>query len=330
MTSFRPVPHPAEMAFMELAPHHLADPALWSPAPVRVLPNAESYLNLRYAIAAGWRPLRLDLHLPLNRQGPVPVVVYAHGGSFIGGVKEMGPWATLPERGIAVASIEYRLAGEAVWPEPIEDALAAIRWVRSNADQYGLDGGKIAGWGSSAGGYLMARAALASDHPLGRAIGADQEDSAALDALVLHYAPADFSTLLDDAWEPSSAGREVMTDVVSVLLGEPMAQWPDLLEKASVVRAVGRASHVPPLHVSHGDADHRVGLEQSNRLVTAWRDTGAEATLQVVPGADHADPVFSTTEIVDPAVSFLTEIWSRSQAQKPLSEVQSEKGSSPS
>lgn len=294
---------------MELGPQHLAEPDLWSPAPVRVVPGAESYLNLRYAIVAGWRPLRLDLHLPIDREGPVPVVVYAHGGSFIGGVKEMGPWATLPQRGIAVASIEYRLGGEASWPEPVEDVLAAIRWVRAHAEHYGLDAGRMAGWGSSAGGYLMARAALADDRPLGRPVGAHQDVSAALDALVLHYAPADFATLLEDALEPTPEAQDGVSDVVSVLLGVPMAAAGAVMKAASVVGAVPQAKHVPPLHVSHGDADHRCGLEQGNRLVVAWHDAGVAASLVVVRGADHAAPVFSTPTIVDPALDFLSEHW---------------------
>ena len=321
----RPVPHPSDLPFLELGPEHLADPALWTPAPVRVIDGAESYLNLRYAVVGGWRPLRLDLHLPVRAEGPVPVVVYAHGGSFIGGVKELGPWASLPRHGIAVASIEYRLAGEATWPEPIEDVLAAIRWVRSHADDYGLDPGRVAGWGSSAGGYLMARAALTDDHPIGRPLGDDRDVSAALDALVLHYAPADFATLLQDALDPTPEAQDGVVDVVSVHLGVPLAEADDVLEAASIVAAVARAAHVPPLHVSHGDDDHRCGLDQARRLVAAWGDAGADAWLVVVPGADHAVPVFSTPRIVGPAIEFLTATWARADAEtetdRPTSDI---------
>ncbi len=297
------------MGFPALSPHHLAAPDLWRAEPVRRLGAAVSLMGLTYARPAGWRPLRLDLHLPPERTDPVPVVVYAHGGSFVGGVKEMGPWASLPARGIAVASIEYRLAGEASYPEPIEDVLAAIRWVRARAGEFGLDADRIAGWGSSAGGYLMTRAALADDEPVGRPVGEHQDTSARLSALALHYPVIDFGHLLEDALDPTPASQEAVIDVVSVFLGRPMAEAAGTVAAASCSRAAERARHLPPLHVSHGDDDHRCGLAQSRRLHAAWTARDRPATLRVIPGADHADPVFATDAVVSEAVAFLNRTW---------------------
>ena len=136
--------HPSElitaMDYTALAPASLAEPRT-----VRALPGTRSYLNLAYATVIGWRPLRLDLHVPDGGPGPHPVVVYAHGGSFLGGIPAIGPWHSLPGRGIAVASVAYRLAGEARFPDPIEDIRAAIRWVRASADRFGLDRNRVAG-----------------------------------------------------------------------------------------------------------------------------------------------------------------------------------------
>ena len=83
-----------------------APPALVEPHPCEVLPGAVSYLDLPFASDAGWRPLRLDLHVPTGTE-TAPVVVYAHAGSFLAGIKEMGPWHSLPGQGIAVASTAY-------------------------------------------------------------------------------------------------------------------------------------------------------------------------------------------------------------------------------
>lgn len=316
MTRVRPVPHPSDMGFPTLGPNDLADPALWQAPPVRVLPGTDSLLGLRFATAAGWRPLRLDLHRPATRPGPVPVVVYAHGGSFVGGTRELGPWASLPQRGIAVASVEYRLAGEAAYPEAIEDVLAAIRWVRAHAAALEVDPHRMAGWGSSAGGYLMARAALADNQDQGRPIGDHRETTARLSALVLHYPVVDFTSLLDDALEPTPATQTGVVDVVSRFFGHPMAQLGDQLASASVLAAVAAAQHVPPLHVSHGDADHRCGLQQSRRLVKAWSAANAPAHLTIVPGADHAQPVFAERAVVDPAIEFLQTVWSQGAAAR--------------
>lgn len=297
------LPHPSDVAFVRPASHHMADPRLWTVRPVRILDDAESYLNVKYAIPVGWRPLTLDLHVPLGATGPVPVVVYAHGGSFLGGVKEMGPWASLPRHGIAVASVDYRLAGEARYPEPVEDVLAAIRWVRVHAHRYGLDPARVAGWGSSAGGYLMGLAALTDR--IGRPVGDHPAVSARLSAVVLHYPVTDFSTITEDAFEPTEAGLRNMVDVGSQFFGFPLAARPGVVAGAAVSRAVAAASRVPPFRISHGDADRRCGLGQSRRLHEAVLAAGGRSTLEVVPGADHATAVFSSPEVVGPAVGFL-------------------------
>lgn len=243
------------------------------PGPVRVIDDAMSYLGLRYAVRPGWRPLTLDLHVPVTG-GTAPVVVYAHGGGFVAGVKEMGPWASLPAKGFAVASIDYRLSGEARYPEPVGDVLAAIGWVRANAESYGLDADRIAGWGSSAGGYLMALAAL--------------RGAARLSALVLHY----------PLTEPE--GVEAVRPFFSGLDDDGLAG-------ASVAAAVRRADRVPPMHLSHGDADRRCGMRHSVAVHRAVLDAGGTSVLNVVAGADHADPRFATPEVLAPAVTFLQE-----------------------
>lgn len=258
---------------MTVQPHDLADPRLFRPGPVRVIDDAMSYLGLWYAFRTGWRPLRLDLHVPVTGNR-APVVVYAHGGGFVGGVKEMGPWASLPAKGFAVASIDYRLGGEARYPEPVDDVLAAISWVRTNAGAYGLDADRIAGWGSSAGGYLMAMAAL--------------RDTAELSALVLHHP---------------------LTDPVGVEAVRPFFSGldDDELAEASVVTAIRRAGRLPPVHLSHGDVDQRCGMQHSAALHLAVTEAGGASVFNLVAGADHADPRFATAEVVAPAVTFLQE-----------------------
>src|SRR6201999_141620 len=82
--------HPSELLppqdYAAMAPR-----ALTEPHAVAALPGALSHLNLAYATMIGWRPLRLDLHVPAGSPGPHPVVVYAHGGSFVGGIPALGP-----------------------------------------------------------------------------------------------------------------------------------------------------------------------------------------------------------------------------------------------
>lgn len=306
-TPERPIPHPSDMPFPDLGPHHLASPRLWQPTEVSVLPGARSFLGLTSARPLGWRPLLLDLHLPAAPSGPVPVVAYAHGGSMVGGVREMGPWASLPGHGIAVASFDYRLAGEVRYPDAIEDLRAGLAWLGVHGADYGLDPSRIVAWGSSSGGYLMARAALSPGTPIGRPVG--EPHHVEVSALVLHYAPVDFASLLEDTMERSPAADGMVVDVVSQFFGVQMVQALDMIRGASVLAAVRAASMVPPTYISHGDADRRCALAQSERLVEAVRGRGGTALLDVVAGAGHADPVFASPRVIVPTVEFLRRTW---------------------
>ena len=94
-----------------------------------------------YAALPGARPLELDLYLPIAR--PAPVVVFVHGGGWrVGSRHSAGPaypgtsaFEAVARAGIAVASVDHRLSGEAVWPAQLHDVKAAVRWLRARADE---------------------------------------------------------------------------------------------------------------------------------------------------------------------------------------------------
>src|ERR1700676_2320619 len=101
----------------------------------------------------------LDLYAPKNANN-VPLIVWIHGGAFLFGSKEGFPVEPVPLHllleGYAVASINYRLSPEAVFPAQLEDCKAAVRWLRAHADEFGIDPNRIGVWGASAGGNLAA------------------------------------------------------------------------------------------------------------------------------------------------------------------------------
>ena len=125
----------------------------------------------------GFRPLRMDLLLPLTPGGPVPVVVWIHGGAFLFGSRLHGAVTepacrALLERGVAVVLVEYRFSGEALFPACLHDVKAAVRWLRRLGEQVGVDGEAIGVWGESAGGHLAAFVALnGNDERLNGAVG---------------------------------------------------------------------------------------------------------------------------------------------------------------
>src|SRR5262249_24089734 len=99
---------------------------------------------------------KLDLYLPDKADGPLPVVVWVHGGAWRQGSKNGCPGVYLAARGFAVASVGCRLSHDAVFPAQIEDCKAAVRWLRANAKKYTLDPDHVGAWGASAGGHLVA------------------------------------------------------------------------------------------------------------------------------------------------------------------------------
>ena len=85
------------------------------------------------------------------------MILAIHGGAFMGCDKadlQVLPMLEGLKRGYAVVSINYRMSGEAKFPALVQDAKAAVRWVRANAKTIHFDPQRIAAWGGSAGGYL--------------------------------------------------------------------------------------------------------------------------------------------------------------------------------
>ncbi|MEV4581600.1 alpha/beta hydrolase [Nonomuraea jabiensis] len=286
----------------------MALPELVQVPPVILLKGVRSHLNLQYAAPPGFRPLVLDLHVPDDGgDGPRPVLVYAHGGGFFTGTKAMGPWRFLLEAGYAVASVDYRLSGESRFPGPVHDVAAAVRWVRANAAAYGLDPGRIAGFGSSAGGYLLGVMALAAGQPelIGR-LGPTPEVSCALSAVVDHYAPTDFLHIDDDAPDDVIELSNAPDTSASRFLGFIPGERPEQAGVATLSRYA--TSDSPPFLIAHGDADRRVGIGQSRRLHAALLEAGADAELIVIPGADHGGPEFDEEPLHEATLAFLRRV----------------------
>src|SRR6187200_77765 len=120
-----------------------------------VPPSVKVLRDLEYG-RVGERPLVLDLYLPEKGERPLPLIVWVHGGGWAAGSKEQVGAIRQLQRGYAVASVGYRLSGEAIFPAQIEDCKAAVRWLRAHHAEYGLDSDHVGAWGSSAGGHLVA------------------------------------------------------------------------------------------------------------------------------------------------------------------------------
>jgi len=132
-----------------------ADRATGGPTPERVRPQGERPVRLRRSRTSNYAGTSsasqtLDLLLPANALLPLPLVVRIHGGGFSSGDKageETGTAASgILAKGYALASVNYRLSGQALFPAGVQDVKAAVRWLRAHAAQYGLDSDRFASW----------------------------------------------------------------------------------------------------------------------------------------------------------------------------------------
>jgi acetyl esterase/lipase len=241
-----------------------------------------------YADLPGSRPLELDLYLPPGGDDLVPLVVFLHGGGWaLGSRRAVGPayvdqspspFERITDGGIAVASIDYRLSGEAVWPAQLHDAKAAVRWLRAHAAEVGVDPDRIAAWGESAGGHLAALLGLTGSELEGETgiLG----PSSAVSAVVGWYTPTDLATIAEGIGaDPMANSREAQ------LVGAPLPTVPDLVAQASPVTHVRAGA--PPFLLLHGREDKAVPFSQSEELRDRLEQAGNVVEFEGYDGADH-------------------------------------------
>lgn len=190
--------------------------------------TVKAELDLTYGKTAE-QELKLDVYRPKS-DAVLPACVLVHGGGWMKGDKEkFRPLAiALAQRGYVVANVEYRLGGVAKYPAGVQDCLLAVRWLRSNAERFGVDPGRIGAWGGSAGGHIVGM--MAGDLPRERFISGDLADvSAAVQASCIMAGPTDltneaFVTNLRKAGEKSNSFQ---------WLGKLYDEAPDLYREAS-------------------------------------------------------------------------------------------------
>lgn len=284
---------------------------------IYVLPFADidhvrnRHLDIRYAEASPFQAL--DLYLPDGAapSGGWPVVVFIHGGAWMmcdkRDIQLVGPLSLLA-LGYAVASINYRLSSEAVFPAQIHDVKAAIRCLRANSSEFGLDARRLAVWGASAGAHLAALAGTSAGVSIleDRAQGWADQDSA-VRAVVSFFGPTDF-LMMDTYLNETGAGtpdHSAAGSPESKLLGAPITEIP------AVVRAADPQTwltpSVPPFFFAHAPSDPIVPVQHSvifASRITATAGRG-RSHLRFVEGAGHAGPEFDEPGLLAEVARFL-------------------------
>ncbi len=276
--------------------------------PLELPPGIEKTPDVCYAEVAE-RTLLLDLYRP-ERAAHAPLLVWVHGGAWRRGSKDQINTAFVGA-GYAMASIDFRSSEEAPFPAQIFDLKAAIRFLRGESVQLGVDATKIAILGVSSGGHLAALTAVTNGHPeLKGDVGQHSGESSDVQAAVSYFGASNLTTILDQS---TPHGFSVRVPALDLLLGGQPASRPELARLASPVFHVDETA--PPLLLVHGDQDPQMPINQAHELQHAYEQHGRDVEFVVVHGAGHGGEAFVDSERNARVTRFLDRVMRRADTE---------------
>jgi acetyl esterase/lipase len=222
--------------------------------------------------------LAMDVARP-KAPGKYPGIVLIHGGGFSGGNREsyLPMAARLAQNGYVAATVSYRLTPSYQFPIPLYDVKAAVRFLRANADRFGVDKDHMAAIGVSAGATWSQMLAVTRNVPQFEGNGAARGESSSVDCAISFYGRSD----LRRAYE----GSRNAADALPPLLGGDRTHALDMHYRASPINWITPDS--APILAIHGTRDLNVPFEQSVWLVERMRSMGVEAELETIAEAGH-------------------------------------------
>jgi acetyl esterase/lipase len=259
---------------------------------------------------------RLDLYMPKGVVKP-PLVVWIHGGGFVFGDEDIMKFdeaAKLLEvfikNGMAVASVNYRLAQESPFPAAGVDTKRAIRFLRANASKYGYDPKRFATGGDSAGGYLALMAAVTGDKssPFDDATDPNRKTSAAVSVVMDVFGNVDFFEMAENnvkyPCDQSKNPWPVPTGNIHPWFGDvtdPKVQA--TMKTAGLYPYIKSSKALPAFYIFHGLDDCSVSPYDSKNLDKAVKARKGQSTMALIPGAIHGGAgVFNAIMKAVPAI----------------------------
>jgi acetyl esterase/lipase len=228
----------------------------------------------------------LDVYLPAGEQEDLPALFVIHGGGYVLGTKTLlVPFAEyFAQRGYAVITPNYRLAGEDPYPAAIEDVFCAWAWTFAHADEYRVDTERMTLIGESAGGNAAVMLA-AVDEPERYLETCEYElsEDAKPYALIPYYPYSDLSTCQPDECGLVRYASEIYLGIeLEGVNGEGMREaWG---EASPLVWIDGSE---PPTLIIHGQKDDIVAVSESEALAAALEESGVEVETFYIPEASH-------------------------------------------
>jgi len=234
-------------------------------------------------IPDGHERQKLDLYLPRQDEsdGPLPLIIWVHGGAWRAGSKGNCRSVRFLKQGYAAASINYRLSQHAIFPAQIEDCKAAIRFIRANAGEYNIDPDRIGVWGSSAGGHLVALLGTTGDVKQFDK-GPNMHVSSRVQAVCDFFGPTDLTKMSDFE---SSMDHDAADSPESQLIGGPVQENKEACMRANPITYVSKDD--PPFLICHGDKDMLVPHNQSVLLNAALIKADVNVKFHTVKGGGH-------------------------------------------
>lgn len=265
-----------------------------------ILPNGTiSYVDVPYNNDTLKGHL-LDIYLPANSKGKVPLVILVHGGGWVGNDKysDIGympnTLSALLNSQMAVATIEYRFATEAVFPAILQDCNKAVSFLYDQADTYHVDKNKFALIGFSAGGHLASLMGVTQNNKENNFYFPNSYRPIHYSAIVDFYGPIDLVLM---------SGNEDGKSIEALLIGAAPLNRPDLAKAASPITYLDKND--PPFLIFHGEKDDLVSNKQS-KLFSAWlKYYGVEHELNIVKDAPHYGAMYDVPEIRNKVIKFL-------------------------
>ena len=226
----------------------------------------------------GGEDVTMNVARPKDVAGPLPCVLVIHGGGWAQGKKEAHDTITweFAKRGYVSATVGYRLVPKALFPAQIEDVKCAVRYLRANAEKWGVDPQRIGATGFSAGGHLsMMLGVMGKDDGL-EGEGGWAEQASQVNAVVAFFGPTDMVNV-----EFPEASRGILARWIGGSREEKKEEY----RKASPITYVSKGD--APTLIIQGTKDPLVPHDQAYRMADALTSAGVPGRVDLILGAGH-------------------------------------------
>jgi acetyl esterase/lipase len=211
--------------------------------------------------------------------------------------------AQFARRGYVVAVAQYRPSTVATFPAQVVDIKAAVKFMKKNAAQYGIDPEQCFVWGDSSGGHTVAMLGVTGDDIL--PCPDDPEASVAVRGVIDFFGPSDIARMSEF---PSVMDHTLPTSPEGFLLGGiNVFENKEKAAAAAPQTYITKERRIPPFLLVHGDCDKIVPFGQSVLLYEKLRDTGKKVDFYKLEGADHGSGEFSSSAVYDLMEAFIKE-----------------------